>query len=111
MEIILDTAATPARLSLAGELTIYAAADAKGRLLAPLDACDALDIDLAAVEEIDSAGLQLLLLVRQHAAATGKSIALCAISRPVRELLELYELTGFFGAPPEPGQAAKREST
>lgn len=106
MEITLDTSATPARLTLTGELTIYAAGEAKNRLLAPLDAHDALDIDLSAIEEIDSAGLQLLLLARQHAAAAGKPLGLVAPSQAVRELLELYNLAGFFAAPAGSGEAA-----
>ncbi|MFZ2853343.1 MAG: STAS domain-containing protein [Rhodocyclaceae bacterium] len=97
MEIVLDTALTPARLTLTGEMTIYAAAELHGRLLAALDDCSALQIDLSAIEEVDSAGLQLLIVGRQHALATGKPLGLAALSRPVRELLELYGLAGFFG--------------
>lgn len=106
MEITLDTSATPARLTLAGEMTIYAAAELHGRLLAALDDCSALRIDLAAIEEIDSAGLQLLILARQHAAAAGKPLGLAALSRPVRELLELYDLAGYFADRPGSGEGA-----
>lgn len=93
-------------LALAGELTIYAAAEAKARLLAPLAECRELAIDLAGVSEIDSAGLQLLILARQHAAATGKSVGLVALSQPVRDLLELYDLAGFFADLPGAGELA-----
>jgi anti-anti-sigma factor len=100
MEIKLDTAADPVRLTLAGEMTIYAASELHGRLIGALDACGALAIDLSAIDEIDSAGLQLLLLARQHATVAGKPFALAAISRPVGELLALYELAALFGDPP-----------
>lgn len=106
MKITLDTSASPARLTLAGEMTIYAAAELQSRLLASLDAGSGLQIDLSAIEEIDSAGLQLLLLARQHALATGQLFALAAPSRPVRELLELYNLAGFFADQPAIGEPA-----
>lgn len=106
MEITLDTALAPARLTLAGEMTIYAAAELHRRLLAALDDCGALQIDLSAIEEIDSTGLQLLIVARQHALAAGKPFGLSALSAPVRELLELYDLAGYFAEQPGSGEGA-----
>lgn len=106
MKITLDTSAMPPRLALAGEMTIYAAAELHSRLLAPLDACSGLDIDLSAIDEIDSSGVQLLILARQHAAAAGKPLGLVAPSQPVRDLLELYDLADFLADQPDAGEPA-----
>jgi len=48
-------------LRLTGELTIYAVAEAKGLLSEALDRHPALNLNLAGVEEMDTAGVQLLL--------------------------------------------------
>lgn len=86
-----------ARLALEGELTIYAAAELQTRLVAALaDAPEGLDIDLAGVTELDSAGVQLLMASRRAALATGRSVTLCAPSEAVCEVLELFDLASFF---------------
>lgn len=87
-------------LALAGEFTIYAAAEAKAPLLAPLAECREVVIDLAGVSEIDSAGLQLLLLAQREARAAGLALSLAAPSRPVAELIALYGLAACFAAAP-----------
>ena len=57
----------PRRLAVEGELTIITAAEDKERLLGALQTSSGLRVDLAAVEEIDTAGLQVLLLARREA--------------------------------------------
>lgn len=99
MDARLDTTACPARLTLAGEMTIYAAAELKPRLLGPIESCAKIEIDLTGVGEIDTAGLQLLILAKRQAIAAGKSLRLTGHSGPVTELLELYNLAAFFGDP------------
>ncbi|BAL26474.1 lipid asymmetry maintenance protein MlaB [Azoarcus sp. KH32C] len=99
MEITFDTTVTPACLRFAGEMTIYAAAGVHREMFPRFEICNEMTFDLSAVEEIDSAGLQLLLLARQHAEAIGKAFALAAISPAVGELLELFGLGAFFGVP------------
>ncbi|MDP9900946.1 STAS domain-containing protein [Variovorax ginsengisoli] len=85
------------RIDLEGELTIYGAAPLQARLLAALaDAPEGLDIDLAGVTEIDSAGVQLLMATRRAALATGSSVTLCAPSDAVREVFDLFDLASFF---------------
>lgn len=84
---------------IGGELTIYAAADMKSALIGALGECREMEIDLCAVSEIDSAGLQVLMLVKREAAAAGKAVRLVGHSRPVRELIELYSLATSFGDP------------
>lgn len=92
-------------LALAGELTIYAAAEAKARLLAPLAECRDVAIDLAGVCEIDSAGLQLLILAQREARAAGRSLRLADPSPAVAELIRLYGLGAWFATPAAAGEA------
>lgn len=99
MEIMFDAACTPPRLALGGELTIYAAAELKGRLLERLAQSDAVEIDLSRVSDIDTSGLQLLILAKRYAEAKHKDMQLVGHSAPVLALLELYNLAAFFGDP------------
>lgn len=86
-----------ARLALEGELTIYGAAELQARLIAALaDAPEGLDIDLAAVTELDSSGVQLLMAAHRAARASGRTVTLCAPSDAVRDLLGLFDLAPFF---------------
>lgn len=87
------------RLPVEGELTIYRAAALKEQLLAPLREHQEVELDLSGVSEIDSAGLQLLLLAKREATRCGCQLRLATHSAAVVELLELYNLTGYFGDP------------
>ena len=85
------------RLALEGELTIYGAAELQARLIAALaDAPEGLDIDLAGVTDIDSAGVQLLMATQRTALAGHRRVLLRAPSEAVRNVLELFDLASFF---------------
>jgi anti-sigma B factor antagonist len=85
------------RLALEGELTIYGAAELQARLVAALtDAPEGLEIDLAGVTELDSAGVQLLMATHRTAMASGRTVTLCAPSGTVREVFDLFDLASFF---------------
>lgn len=87
------------RLSLVEDLTIYHALDQKNRLLGALEAGDGLELDLSQVSEIDTAGLQLLILAKREAARSNKSLAIVAHSPVVRDTLDFCNLMTFFGDP------------
>lgn len=91
---------TPDLLFLEGGLTIYRAAEVKDQLLGALVLADRLQVDLAGVTEIDSAGVQLLLLARRTAETMGRALHLSAHSAPVREVFDLLALDGRFAAVP-----------
>jgi anti-sigma B factor antagonist len=91
------TAADAAPLRIDGEMTIYTAADLKNRIVAALGAASTLEIDLSEVSEIDSAGLQLLMLAKREAAAQGKQVALVGHSHAVIECFDLCNVTATFG--------------
>lgn len=84
-------------LSLEGELTIFTAAERKPSLLEFLKSGEQLAINLAGVSEIDTAGLQLLILLKREAAQTGKTLVFDMHSKAVLEILELANLTTAFG--------------
>lgn len=90
----------PARIALDGEITIYRAAEIRQTLLAALeDSAQGLDIDLAAVTEIDSAGVQLLMAAKRAAQAAGHPLSMSNHSAAVVDVLEVFNLAAFFGDP------------
>jgi anti-anti-sigma factor len=86
-----------ARSSLDGELTIYRAAELKQTLLELLATPGALEIDLSKVTELDSAGVQVMLLAQRTAAAKGASLRFVAHSPPVVQVLRLLGLGATLG--------------
>jgi anti-sigma B factor antagonist len=89
----------PAMLSIHGELTIYRAAELKQELLAALATPAILEIDLSGVTDIDTAGLQLLMLAKKTAQAQQRELRLVAHSPAVTEVFELLNLAAYFGDP------------
>ncbi|MES2207988.1 MAG: STAS domain-containing protein [Pseudomonadota bacterium] len=86
-------------LKMESELTIYQAEALKKTLLAALDQPEIIEIDLSAVCEIDTAGIQLLLLAKKTAMAQKKEIHFVAHSSAVLEVFELLDLATYFGDP------------
>ncbi len=98
MELHLEPAGD-GRLRLQGELTIYSAAAAREALLARMQPGAPLELDLAGVTEIDSAGLQLLMSAKLHARAQDGELRLAAHAAPVLELIELLDVGAWLGDP------------
>lgn len=84
-------------LRIAGEMTIFRAAELKPLLL---DTPAPTAVDLSEVSEIDTAGLQLLLVARRDALAQQREFRLVAPSGAVVDLLALLEVTALFGDAP-----------
>lgn len=80
-------------------MTIYTASSQKVMLLEAVSNCQELDLDLSQVGEMDTAGFQLLLLTKREAAKSDKVLRITAHSKEVRELLDLYNMGGYFGDP------------
>ena len=74
---------------LEGDLTIYTAAQLKEQVLAELGTREQLTLDLSAVGELDTAGLQVLLLAEREARAAGKKLTIAQASGCVTEALKL----------------------
>ena len=79
-------------LCLTDDLSIYHALEQKTTLLEALATTDALDLDLSQVAEIDSAGLQLLMLIDREAQRSGKAVTLVAHSAAVGSAIALCNL-------------------
>ena len=87
------TAEAPSHvIELAGELTVQAATELKQALTTHLTRSRGMVLDLSGVSEIDTAGLQLLLLAKREAAASGMPFGLIAPSSAVLEILALARL-------------------
>jgi anti-sigma B factor antagonist len=83
--------------ALSGELTIYTAAAEKQALQAFIETGDELELNLAQVTEMDSAGLQVLIVLKQEAAKRKKKLAYVMHSKAVLEVLEMSNMTSIFG--------------
>lgn len=86
-------------VSIAGTMTIYDAVADKRTLLAALDSASEIEIDLSEVTRMDTAGVQLLAMVKREAISTGKILRLVAHSQASLDVLDRYNLGGFFGDP------------
>ena len=86
-------------LSLTEDLTIYHALEQKNALLAALAGTDDLELDLMHVGEIDTAGLQLLILLKKEAQRAGKTMSIGAHSQAVRAVIDLCTLAAELGDP------------
>lgn len=86
-------------LRLIGELTIYTASDTKAMLMERLaEGCD-LEIDLSGVTEMDTAGLQLLILARREVEQAGHRLNLLNHSHTVVDVLDTLNMAAYFGDP------------
>lgn len=87
------------RLIIVEDMTIYNALDQKNRLMSALAEVETLELDLSHVGEIDTAGLQLLILSKREAARRNKSVTIVSHSPAVRQTLDFCQLAKFFGDP------------
>jgi anti-anti-sigma factor len=87
------------RLTLETDLTIYNAPEHKRALLAALEQASVVELDLAQVAEIDSAGLQVLLLAKRESLAAAKELRIVGHSPAVHELLDFFNVASYFGDP------------
>jgi anti-sigma B factor antagonist len=86
-------------LSIVGDLNIYAAASSRQELFQALEAVEQLEIDLSGIEDFDSSGVQLLLLLKREAGRNRKQLEFVAHSPVVREVIDLLNLGAHLGDP------------
>ena len=96
-QIELSTHESAPALRLEGELTIYSVTEARDQLCAALDQHPALQLNLAGVEELDTAGVQLLVWLKQEAKRRAKTLVLFAHSPAVVEVFDLLQVASLFG--------------
>jgi len=86
-------------LAFTEDLTIYHALEQKQLLLDALAATSELELNLAQVAEIDTAGLQLLVLLKKEAQRAGKQVRIVAHSQAVSSLIDFCNMAAEFGDP------------
>jgi len=78
--------------AIVGELTVLTAAEQKESLLAALEAGQPVEVSLAGVGEIDTAGLQLLLAVKREAVERRAPVRFVSHSAAVHQVLTFCRL-------------------
>lgn len=86
----------------AGELTIYTVGQAKQELLNAFEGHAELELNLAGVEEIDSAGVQLLYWFKQFVLQHGRPLPITGHGPATVEAFRLLNLAERFGDPIPP---------
>lgn len=87
------------QLSISEDLTIYHALAHKQLLLDALAATSELELNLSEVGEIDTAGLQLLILLKKEAQQAGKCLRIVAHSQAVSAVIDFCNMAAEFGDP------------
>ena len=88
-------------IALDGELTIYRAAELKELLLSAVGKAGeaGLEVNLSAVTEFDTSGLQVLMLAKKVARHQQRELRLVEHSPAVLEVFELLNVAAHFGDP------------
>ncbi len=80
--------------ALPSELSIYQAAELKSQWLAAMPPGGDWTVDASAVESVDLAGIQVLLLMQREMGAAGRALKLHGISAELRSVITLLGLAG-----------------
>lgn len=93
-EILVDAAAQS--IALQGELTIYTVTTIGNRLRELMTVTDKVEVDLGGVTDIDTAGLQLMLLAKRK---PGKEVRFTHHSAAVLRLVDMANVGPLLGDP------------
>lgn len=86
-------------LILDGPMTIYNAGEIKAQLMSGLSTAKIVELDLSHVDEMDTAGFQLLVMAKRESHSLGCILRIVAHSPAVREVIDFYNMDAFFGDP------------
>ena len=111
MAITLETTSGRCRAIVRGNMTIYEAAADKPVLLDALAKPGDVEIDLSAVSEMDTAGLQLLILAERESLKAGKRLSIVGHSESSLDVLDRYNLVSYFGDPVVITRPERRKSS
>ncbi|MDH5718465.1 MAG: STAS domain-containing protein [Spirochaetia bacterium] len=84
-------------LQIKGDMSIYNVLLIKEQFNDAINSHDNLVFDLSGVNEIDTAGFQMLVLAKQEAARQNKALKIINHSGPVLKIFDLFGAVGFFG--------------
>lgn len=98
MDIQRRTTAKQTTLKLSGDLTIYQAAEAKSQLLENAKGLDRkVLLNMEGVEALDSAGVQLLLMLKKVIRLNNGELKIVGISESANRVLQILSCAGSFG--------------
>ena len=83
-------------LDVSADMTIYSAVNNLSELKEYYPQFNNFEVNLSAVEEIDSSGVQILLALVQNAKKDGKQVVLSEISAPVTEIMDMLNIRSHF---------------
>lgn len=86
-------------VAIQSDLTIYQIKEISDALLPQLSPDYDLEINLAAVNELDSSGVQLLMLLRQQSRQQATKLTIVEHSQAVLEVFEQLDLVRWFEDP------------
>ena len=95
----IDKLKSKCRVHIGGEMTIYDAAELKEKLMGVMEDSRPLELNLSKVTELDSAGVQLLMLVKKEREKQNCSLSLSNHSDEVLNVFELLGLATHFKDP------------
>jgi anti-sigma B factor antagonist len=100
MTITVETGAEGrCKAAMKGKMTIDEAAADKPVLLTALPMAKEMEIDLSSLHEMDTAGLQLLILLKRESLKAGRVMRLVRHSPATLEVLHRYDLAPYFADP------------
>jgi anti-anti-sigma factor len=83
-------------LDAGADMTIYSAVDNLTEIKGYYAQFNHFELNLSAVEEIDSSGIQLLLSLVKNAKKDDKQVVISEISDPVIEIMDLLDIRSHF---------------
>ena len=86
-------------IRIESEMTIYEAQDINTKLKQHIHACDKIELGLEGVTELDTAGVQILLMAKRSAEQSGKAFHITSHSDAVVQVFELLNIAHEFGDP------------
>jgi len=95
----MNSTANTGRLTIDHDMTIYHAEALKSELMDKLEHHQVIELDLSRITEIDTSGIQLLMLAKRESMKQDKELRIVAHSPSVSELMDFYNIAGFFGDP------------
>ncbi len=98
MPIRAETRNGVCHLAIEGEMTIYTAAELKNEITPHLSEPQ-IEINLSGVSEMDSSGLQLLILAKRETQRDERVLHLTGHSQAVLDVLDICNMAAYFGDP------------
>ncbi|NJD06675.1 MAG: STAS domain-containing protein [Methylococcaceae bacterium] len=99
MDIRITGSGKKGSIVIDGDMNIYNAVDLKESFVGALRTYEELEVNLAAVTQIDTTGIQLLVLLKREAGKLGRVLRLTNHSSVTLQAFDTYHITAFFGDP------------